>query len=98
MAYRQASDQLEGGVYSRSTEDVQNSASNVVAHNKISESEFRGIGYLINIKPSAHVETLQTINMLHRNKTMKWINEKSEVEREELMDKARKVFGKMKMK
>ena len=56
-------------------------ASNVPAHNKISESCFGGLGFLISAKPNAHVETYQAIEMLQRNKTMDWLAEQSEQDR-----------------
>ena len=95
---RQAKNQLEGGAYFRPSLEVTESASNVPAHNKISESCFGGLGFLINAKPNAHVETYQAIEMLQRNKTMDWLAEKSEQDRDCLMKKAMSSSEKMKKK
>ena len=65
-----AKDHLQGGIYDNPLYEVIESASNVPAHNKASESDFAILDLLIQIKPSANVETLQTITMWHRNTTI----------------------------
>ena len=54
------------------------------------------MGFLVNVKPNAHVETWQTIEMLQRNRTMPWLKEKSDQEKEKLMEQCRKTSDKMK--
>ena len=94
---RQSKDHLQGGIYDPSDE-VMESASNVPANNKASESDFAILDLLIRMKPRANVETFQTITMFHRNKTIGWLNTKSEKEREELMNKSRKRSEEIKLK
>ena len=93
---RQAKDQ--GGIYDNHSDEVIESASIVPAHNKASESDFAILDLLIRMKPSANVETLQTITMLHRNKTIGWLNMMSEKERDDLLNKSRKLSDEMKIK
>ena len=95
---RQAKDHLQGGIYDNPSDEVIESASIVPAHNKASESDFAILDLLIRMKPSANVETLQTITMLHRNKTIGWLNMKSEKERDDLLNKSRKLSDEMKIK
>ena len=95
---RQAKDHLQGGIYDNPSDEVIESASIVPAHNKASESDFAILDLLIRMKPSANVETLQTITMLHRNKTIDWLNMKSKKERDDLSNKSRKLSDEMKIK
>ena len=66
--------------------------------NKASKSDFAVLDLLVRTKPNASVQTIQALTMWYRNKTLGWLDEKSEVEKEELFESARKNFSKMKDK
>ena len=95
---RQAGDQLVGGKYSNPSNELKESASNVPAENKASESDFGLLDLLMRLRPNANVETMQTLVMWSRNKTAYWFDQKSEVERRMLIEKAMRRSSKMHVK
>ena len=86
---RQAVDHLPGGIHYRPSEKQQAGSSNVPSH-KASESEFAILDLLIRMKPNANIETLEMITMWYRNKTGDWLHQKSDTEKEVIMQEARK--------
>jgi E1A/CREB-binding protein len=95
---RQAIDQLPGGKYWNSDDRIQKAAENVPTTNKASESDFAILDLLIRTKPNAKVQTIQAYTMWYRNKTLDWLDAKSEKERYFLIEKASHSVEKMKVK
>ncbi|XP_047128216.1 uncharacterized protein LOC124808971 [Hydra vulgaris] len=95
---RQAIDQLPGGKYWNSDDRIQKAAENVPTTNKASESDFAILDLLIRAKPNAKIQTIQAYTMWYRNKTLDWLDAKSEEERYILIGKASNSVEKMKLK
>ena len=95
---RQAIDQLPGGKYWNSDDQIQKAAENVPTTNKASESDFAILDLLIRTKPNAKIQTIQAYTMWYRNKTLAWLDAKSEEERYILIETASHSVEKMKLK
>ena len=95
---RQAIDQLPGGKYWNSDDQIQKAAENVPTTNKASESDFAILDLLIRTKPNAEIQTIQAYTMWYRNKTLAWLDAKSEEERYILIETASHSVEKMKLK
>ncbi|XP_065646071.1 uncharacterized protein LOC136076670 [Hydra vulgaris] len=93
---RQAIDQLPGGKYWNSDDQIQKAAENVPTTNKASESDFAILDLLIRTKPNAKIQTIQAYTMWYRNKTLAWLDAKSEEKRNILIETASHSVEKMK--
>ena len=94
---RQCADQLPGGRYWNPDENITMIASNVPTTNRASESDFAVLDLLVRTKPNARVQTIQALTMWCRNDTSQWIESKTEEERNEIFDKARRMAPEMRL-
>uniref|UniRef100_A0A2C9KLX8 Uncharacterized protein n=1 Tax=Biomphalaria glabrata TaxID=6526 RepID=A0A2C9KLX8_BIOGL len=69
---RQAKDQLPGGHHWEPTNQVLKAGANCPTTNAISERDFALLDYLLRIKPSANLSTMETIILWINNKPMTW--------------------------
>ena len=85
---RQLSDHLESGTYGVASEPDLKSPKNI----------WRLRDFCLQCKPNASLRHHSAINMLKRNKTIKWLKTKSENSRKLLLSKARKSAKILKLK
>ena len=95
---RQCTEQLPGGKYWCPEDSIVSSSKNVPTTNKASESDFAILDLLIRTKPNASIQTIQALTMWSRNKTLDWLTELNDKDRDKLMDSARGQVVKMKEK
>lgn len=90
---RQAEDQLPGGKHHDPSDGLKRAAANVPTTNIISERDFGSLDMLLRMKPAASTHGLESLIMWTNNKTGDWFRKLTKVERDLLMDKARKNKG-----
>ena len=83
-------DHLPGGEHDNPSDHKKSSVVSVPKTNTISERDFAQLDRLLRQKPNATTTSLEGMILFTNNKTAKWLNEKSEEEREVLLARARK--------
>lgn len=87
---RMVTDHLSGGVLDvESTEQRKKETASVQKTNTISERDFAQLDRLLKEKPNATTMSLEAMIMFSNNKTAKWIQTKTDKEREHLFKQAR---------
>ena len=79
-----------GGEHDNPSDNKKSSVVSVPKTNTISERDFAQLDRLLRQKPNAKTTSLEGMILFTNNKTAKWLNEKSEEEREVLLARARK--------
>ena len=85
---RMLEDHLPGGIHNQSSY-VETKP--VPKTNKVSERDFALLDRLLQQKPNASTIAIESIILFSQNKTRKWIEKKSEAERKQLFQAARKL-------
>lgn len=88
---RQLNDHLENGIYGSANDE---SLLKRTEHSKLTnipaENLFGDLDYSMRRKPNATFRHHSSVSMLKRNKTIRWLKTKSEIERKEVLKQARK--------
>jgi hypothetical protein len=83
-------DHLDGGKWDSPTTDLQEKTIAAPKHNKYCESVFGYLDRFLRQKPNSTLLAMEAYVLFCHNKTLEWINSKTDKERQQLMDFARK--------
>ena len=86
---RMVEDHLPGGIYDNPSARLVSETKSVPKTNTVSERDFAKLDRLLREKPNATTLSIEGMILFSNNKTARWLNSKSEEERQQLMQKAR---------
>ena len=82
-------DDLPGGIYDNPSARLLSETKSVPQTNTVSERDFAQLDRLLRKKPNATTLSIEAMILFSNNKTARWLNSKSEEERQQLTQKAR---------
>ena len=88
-------DHVEGGKWDNPTQELENKTKGVPKHNKYSESVFGYLDRFLKEKPNSSTLAMEAYILFCHNKTLDWLDRKTDKERRQLVDSARKEEKKM---